>query len=527
MAITLRGAQAGPSASGTSSTCNLPTGTTVGDVSIVAGAWAVSGTLSVSAGWTVLSKGPSWLIAYRVFQSGDASTVTVSNTTSGWNTTGTISYSGCDTSSPIDTSEVCPIYWNANTPASTTKYRAPSVNPNWNGSQLVCAYMETLSSTAGGTHTPASGMTSRLNNAAGPCVAFDDKALTDGTPTGNQDATWDARTYTVGLQIVLKASGASAATTATPRPTIAGMALVSSGGAPSSFSPDISHLSPKTGDLVVVAVAANTVIGQPPGYTAIQSLSGVGAVFARTWNNDSTAPTFSYSSGNWTMVGVLLLRKTGTGTDGVVLDSSTLTSGAGNAGLTTAGFTPNEATDEFLACFFFNGSDSSSGTWSATPSGLNNDFNTAYGPNMLIGWTQPAASPTGTFSATNSRTTTFAAIAAAFKVGTPPAVLGVQTKSDQRAQQVNNSAVNQVQLGKAPATNAKTVSGTVTVGGVATGGLLVRAYAKITGEFVGEATTAGDGTYSIKCGNVWKDVYVIAFDPTTYRAVTYDQVVPG
>ncbi|QUN28696.1 discoidin domain-containing protein [Cupriavidus sp. KK10] len=82
-------------------------------------------------------------------------------------------------------------------------------------------------------------------------------------------------------------------------------------------------------------------------------------------------------------------------------------------------------------------------------------------------------------------------------------------------------------LGKAPATSARTVSGTVTVGGVATGGLLVRAYAKLTGEYIGQATSAGDGTYSINCGNVWADVYVIAFDPTTYRAVTYDQIVPG
>lgn len=84
-----------------------------------------------------------------------------------------------------------------------------------------------------------------------------------------------------------------------------------------------------------------------------------------------------------------------------------------------------------------------------------------------------------------------------------------------------------VQMGKAPTPGPKTVSGTVTVNGTATSGLLVRAYAKATGEFIGQATTAGDGTYSIKCGEDWADVYVIAFDPTTYQAVIYDQVVPG
>ncbi|MBB2915847.1 discoidin domain-containing protein [Cupriavidus alkaliphilus] len=89
------------------------------------------------------------------------------------------------------------------------------------------------------------------------------------------------------------------------------------------------------------------------------------------------------------------------------------------------------------------------------------------------------------------------------------------------------AAASNVQLGKAPTTAARTVSGIVTVGGVATNGLLVRAYAKVTGEFLGEATTAGGGAYSINCGGYFKDVYVVAFNPTTYRAVAYDRVTPG
>lgn len=88
-------------------------------------------------------------------------------------------------------------------------------------------------------------------------------------------------------------------------------------------------------------------------------------------------------------------------------------------------------------------------------------------------------------------------------------------------------AYNAVQIGKAPTPGPKTVSGTVTVNGTATGGLLVRAYAKATGELIGQTTSANDGTYSIKCGENWADVEVIAFDPTTYQAIIYDQVVPG
>ncbi|WP_396328489.1 discoidin domain-containing protein [Burkholderia anthina] len=76
-------------------------------------------------------------------------------------------------------------------------------------------------------------------------------------------------------------------------------------------------------------------------------------------------------------------------------------------------------------------------------------------------------------------------------------------------------------------TSARSVSGNVQVAGVATAGLLVRAYAKATGELIGSATTDGSGNYSINCGSNWADVEVIAFDPTTYQALIYDQVVPG
>jgi hypothetical protein len=83
------------------------------------------------------------------------------------------------------------------------------------------------------------------------------------------------------------------------------------------------------------------------------------------------------------------------------------------------------------------------------------------------------------------------------------------------------------QLGKAPTPGPRTVSGNVKVTGVNTAGLLVRAYAKTTGELIGSATTDASGNYSINCGITWADVEVIAFDPTTYQALIYDQVVPG
>ena len=78
----------------------------------------------------------------------------------------------------------------------------------------------------------------------------------------------------------------------------------------------------------------------------------------------------------------------------------------------------------------------------------------------------------------------------------------------------------------AGSTTTKSVSGQVTVLGSATSGLIVRAYAKNNGEFLGQAVTDGSGNYSIHCGTV-TDVYVIAFDPNTYQALVYDRVAPG
>jgi hypothetical protein len=84
-----------------------------------------------------------------------------------------------------------------------------------------------------------------------------------------------------------------------------------------------------------------------------------------------------------------------------------------------------------------------------------------------------------------------------------------------------------VQQGKAPTPGPHTVSGKVTVLNVATAGILVRCYAKSTGELLGQTTTAADGTFTINCGVNWNDVEVIAYDPTTYQALIFDQIVPG
>lgn len=87
-------------------------------------------------------------------------------------------------------------------------------------------------------------------------------------------------------------------------------------------------------------------------------------------------------------------------------------------------------------------------------------------------------------------------------------------------------AASVVLIGMRSASPAKTVSGTVTVLGVATAGIIVCAYDKISRQLIGRAVTDGSGNYSIPCGN-FPNVYVCAFNPTTYQMIGFDEVVPG
>jgi hypothetical protein len=77
-----------------------------------------------------------------------------------------------------------------------------------------------------------------------------------------------------------------------------------------------------------------------------------------------------------------------------------------------------------------------------------------------------------------------------------------------------------------PAGTDTHVSGVVSVLGTPTVGLLVRAYRTTDGVMMGQAYTNNSGAFSIECGGA-ASVYVVAFDPTTYQAIVYDQITPA
>lgn len=76
-----------------------------------------------------------------------------------------------------------------------------------------------------------------------------------------------------------------------------------------------------------------------------------------------------------------------------------------------------------------------------------------------------------------------------------------------------------------PAGTAKAISGTVKEVGVAAAGKVVYLYSAATGEYLGTAISDGSGLYSIPAlGKT--NLFAVAFDPTTYQAMVYDQLAP-
>lgn len=395
--VILRGARAGNNQGGNTDILNLPTGIQVGDLTLVYGSWtnATAGPMALPAGWTVLAQGVTWIVGYRVYQAGDPTSITVTGTTGGsnYNCTSAISYSGCDPVNPIDTFATCMF----SDGAFQNRIRAPSIDPLYNSDTLVCAFIETQTSTAGGTLTLAGGLTSRLVNAPGPCIALADKSLVDGSPTGNFDSTWDNRPFQLGVAVALRQLGASSAAYVAPQPTTVAKGIYTTGAAAVQVTLDFSQYALQPGDLVMVGMSHTSAITPPAGYTAAQS-SGNGSVFTHTWAaGDNLTPTFTFAAGYTTAV-VYVLRRTGPGSNPVTIDTSGQGNGTGTATIPMQGINGNS--DHFTAFFFQ--SSSTGGTWTP-PGGLTVDQNYAIGPNMLVAYsTGNAAGTIGPFTATNT-----------------------------------------------------------------------------------------------------------------------------
>lgn len=411
MAIAYVGSSTGTNTNATSQSTTLPGSLAVGD--LLLGAWVIdpaSGaqTITPPSGWTIVpgATGPNACVAYRVRQTGDPTSVTATTTTAAWWESAVVAYSGVDTASPIDVANSCFLQVSVSSAVEVGLFRAPSVNPNWLGDQLVVFYLEQYDG-GGGTITPPSGLTSRATSTSGPSVKAYDMALTTAAATGNLDASWDTTVLLqYGAQIALKASGATAATAAAPNITFGGLinGLVSSPATTGVV--DFTLANPQTGDLIVIGMqaVANTntpaaSITPPSGYTQQQFTEGCGLYTHPYTAGDPTAVTFTFPVTCFAPFNVAVLRKNGTGSSTVAVDTTGIASSvsAGSGSASPPSLTP-ASTAEMLLCFY-GGANESAGAWSIVPSGLTIDFKDTFGPAAMFGWVEPVASPTGTFTA--------------------------------------------------------------------------------------------------------------------------------
>lgn len=442
MAISVRAVATGTSANTLTGVCGLPTGTAVGDVTILAYMQTVSAdfpggtlpTFTPPTGWTVLCNANGVLVCWRAFQNGDPTTnITCTSTRTMWFLSLAISYTGLDTTTPIDTSAFN-YRWAKSTGVTPLLCRAPSINPTFNGSQLLCIYTE--GGSTGRTIALPAGLGAQANTATGPNLRMADKALTDGTPTGNFDATISGVVNELyfGMSIALKASGAAAATLAVARPVVCGF-YNDNTNTTSSYALDLTRLNVQDQDMVVFAMSGiDTVSAAPSGYTQRSSQTGA-LLYTNIWSTgDTKAPSWTFNNTGGTparAIAVALVRKQGSSPPGALKqDQLANTTQAGTTAITGTTTAQTPASTSELLIVLFGSTTQTSGSWSAVTAGVTDEL-IALGPGMRFGWILPAASPTSALSATwtiigsTSVATTAQLIAAGTNAGGGLLLLGV------------------------------------------------------------------------------------------------------
>jgi len=438
MVIAVRGTPTtGPNSNASSTSISLAAGVTTGDVSIIAyvqarnsygGGGITIPVITPPAGYTVLYNQGPMCVCWRAFQGGDATTgISASSTVSDWWESASITYSGLDTSNPIDASNFCNFLSSTATFAvKGSLYRAPSLNPNYDGSRLLCIFASAGSS--GLTIPLPSGLTAQANTGSGPALRLADKALSNGTPTGDFEASVSSPSVLhFGMQIALKASGAAAATLAAARPAICGLYNeLTASATPFNQTLLLEQINVQDGDIVAVLISGPEFVTTPPsGYTARAS-SNLGALlYTKTWSTgDSKSPVFTFdgnSGSHYRGIDVALIRKVGVDVNSVNFDQVAQATASGTTTVTVTVGTLTPANANELLIVFFGSSTTNGGTISSVTGGLTVEENNPAGPLSYYGWAQPPANPTGSFSATwasAGAAYSVAAFAALFLVGT-------------------------------------------------------------------------------------------------------------
>ena len=411
MSITFRAASTPTNQSNSTAAVSLPTGTTTGDVTIIVSAQAqasnvaVAKTATVPAGWTAVFNTPGFLVCYRAYQAGDPTSVTITWSGANWTTTTAVTYTGCDTANPVDTSAQCII---ANVGAAAAPLRAPSVAPNFASGQLVCVYGYTTISGGVALTLPGS-LTSRSASTAGPSVTIADQAGgATNAPTGNLDASTASNTgyASLGCQILLKANGAASLTRAANFISTAGLLGGPTATAATVTTYSLAELGVQVGDLVMLSIASQaTTVTPPAGWTTLQtSVDGL-LCYRVNQSGDTSTPVITLSSSASTCYDIVAVRPAYPLTSGALaIDTSGQTTAASATTVATPNLTP-ATTSEFLALFAVS-KGGGGGTWSIS-AGPTRDLRNAGATSAQFAWEQPSANPSGSFTwtCTTSQTT--------------------------------------------------------------------------------------------------------------------------
>jgi hypothetical protein len=412
MAITLRGTTSGPNPFSATTTINLPTGTVAGDLTLIVGQYVgatVPNSVSITnTGWTTLVNCNGMFAIYREFVLGDPTSV-VFTSTDGANVwqTAAVSYTGCDSATPIDTFNV---FMEVFPSGLTAALRAPSVAPSFGADLLLACFVG--NDTGGVPSTPA-GFTSVIGIIGGPAILIASKQLAGAAQTGDAVSTMhNAASPKFGIQIGLHAAGDTPAAPAAPIITWGGMHVVSPFAA--SITVPLSMINAQQNDIVCVCMAASgETIATPAGWTA-QGAAQDYYLFTRTFQSGDPNPTFTAAGSNDLTAVSFLLRATNGGVSTINVINTQVGSGTPSSA-TLPSVASVTARDYLVATW---GQSSANGyTW--TPSvGLTTQIQENNGPSILVQDLQPSPNPTGAFTAVSTGNPTIFAIEL---LVTPPA----------------------------------------------------------------------------------------------------------
>lgn len=403
--ITLRGTSRGPNTNVNSWSLSLPTGTTVGDLTLVSIGQAQSGStapvFTFPSGWTVLYNFNGAAVIYRVFQSGDPSSITISSTLATAQLSMAASYYNVDQTNPID------VWGYAVNPQDLLVYtrgRGPSVNPNYANDRVVVLTIDPYTTNAGSISSVSNGLTTQVSTGVGgaPNMVIADKALTSAANTQNFDVVWSSGHGTASLlahhaiTVALKTISAVAVTPATPTVDTAGSTRALYMGAISSLRIQLLNFQPKAGDLLIAGFACNAVpTTVPAGFTLIQSSANGCAYQYTATGRETVNPTFGWSSSLQVVQHTTLYRGVGSAL-AVGIDTSSIAT-ATAASWTNAALTPTATTNEALHAEAWSTGDAGTQT---IPSTVNAYAASSNPPSLGMFYMQPSTNPSGTYTVT-------------------------------------------------------------------------------------------------------------------------------